>query len=153
MCLYQWSFLQGLFVAILYCFLNQEVSRLRKSSHLTARWSGISNCNPSADRASLSGPEGGSHAVAEVAGEELWGGVTSSEGQPDGHTFLVKGPVQILHVITSRYTVKLEKWMCIHYFRYIIIKNNIVEVSELSYIKFKYIDRLAKLVPIPLYTA
>lgn len=38
---------------------------------------------------SPTGPEGGPHAVAEVAGEELRRGVACSQGQPDGHALLV----------------------------------------------------------------
>lgn len=37
----------------------------------------------------LTGPERGPHAVAEVAGEELWSGITCCQGQPDGHALLV----------------------------------------------------------------
>lgn len=37
----------------------------------------------------MPGPGRGPHAVAEVAGEELRGGVTCCEGQSDGHTLLV----------------------------------------------------------------
>lgn len=34
------------------------------------------------------GPERDAHAVAEVARKELWGGVSCSQMQPNGHTFL-----------------------------------------------------------------
>ena len=35
------------------------------------------------------GAEGGADAMAEVAGEQLWSGLTWGQGQPDGHTLLV----------------------------------------------------------------
>lgn len=36
----------------------------------------------------LAGPERGADAVAQVAGAELWCGVTCCKGQSDGHTLL-----------------------------------------------------------------
>ncbi|KAA8589990.1 hypothetical protein FQN60_013355, partial [Etheostoma spectabile] len=67
---------QGLLVAILYCFLNQEGKDLE-----------------------LLCPKRSPHAVAEVAGAELWCGLTCCKMQPDGHTFLVVAFPLILQVI------------------------------------------------------
>lgn len=56
-----------------------------------------------ADCGSLTGAEGGPHAVAAVAGQELWRGVTCSQGQPDGHAFLALPGTD-----SSRYDFKIH---------------------------------------------
>lgn len=37
----------------------------------------------------LTGPERDAHAMAAMAGDELWGGVSCSKGKPNGYTLLV----------------------------------------------------------------
>lgn len=58
----------------------------------------------------LTGAKRSPHAVAEMAGEELWSGVACCKGQPDGHTFL---DLPALSQRIARLCMSLSLMVCI----------------------------------------